>query len=127
MSQDIEEMFNIMWCSAAFVEACILINSALVGAYNVRILIGRVLCIPSWLGPFRSCRLREDDHLTPHLLRESLVDCTNVYCLEFDSLSFAIITGSTVQCLVNSVSSFIRLLGVSLVVMELLHSVVPDI
>ena len=58
-------------------------------------------------------------HYILFLIFDSLVDCVRVNCLEsVIFLLFANIIGSTVlRCLVNSVS-FIRLLGVSLVVME---------
>ena len=32
--------------------------------YNIR--IGRGSCVTSWLDPFQSCGLGEDDHLTLH-------------------------------------------------------------
>ena len=47
-----EKMLDIMWCHATVstdVEACIFLDSALVGVHNIRILVERESNFSSWL------------------------------------------------------------------------------
>ena len=53
------------------VEACILLDSALVGVHNIQILVERGLDVPSWLGSFVNFLLSEDDYMAPHSFHDS--------------------------------------------------------
>ena len=56
---------------SADVETDVLLDSALIGVYNARILIEQGSCVHSWLGPF----------CIPFLI-DSLIECVSMNCLE---------------------------------------------
>ena len=67
-------MLDIMGIHAAvctYVDACILLDSALARAQNILLLIERGLSVPSGEGLVLNCLLVEEVHLAPHSFRVS--------------------------------------------------------
>ena len=122
-----EEKLGVMWRLAAvgtYIETSVLLYSVFyrsLGVYNIRILTVRGWRVPPWLCLFLS-RWLGVENLTLYCSSDLWQPCWLLQCKLSGVLSFIlsanIISSTVLRCLVNSVS-FIRLLGVSIVVLGL--------